>query len=331
VLVLFRFYYKTRTLRRKLTASDFFLALTVLLELCNRAVGTELLAKKLGLSSTDVATKSHAYTHWDRQNLKVSYFSFLWSCVNRKLRFLVSQFDWFQSIMWTVEVYSIKYSFIFGYFSLSACLPRRFFWALLVLAVYCLLGGILVPIFIALVWCRPITDNWNPAAHCSSLQDKSLYINSMTHHIFSDAMVIGFGLAIVMQLSCPRKEMLGAAVIAGLGLISIAISITRVVLVWTERFLDGMLFCSVEVSSGVIAACLPAFKAYLRSAWTPKEWGSPEEKRGPSGSTQWTPGYLGADKLEPAGTIKPEFSAMVVREDLDVESGLQRMQPTVSL
>jgi len=314
VFAVFRFYYKTRVLRRKLNASDFFIVLTVLFELANRAVSTELLVKKLELSPTDVATNTSKYMDWNRQNL---------------------MFSWFQSIMWTIEVYSIKFSFLFGYFSLSPYLPRRFFRLLLFITIYCLAGGIITPTFIALLWCRPISDNWDHAARCSFLRERSIYVHATVEHIVSDALVIGFGLAMMRQLSCPRKEMLGAIVIASIGMASVGISIARAVLVWNERFSDDMLFCSVEISSGVMAACLPAFRAYLRSAWSPKKKGIPEEKSSPSGSTRGVPpGYFTqahTDELESAEEAKPEFSAMVVREDINVELGLQKMKPTVSL
>jgi len=292
--------------------SDFFIVLAVVLELCNRATSTALLVRKLELSPKDVATQSHAYTHWNRQNLLS---------------------EWFQSNMWSVEVFSIKFSFILGYFSLSPYLPRRFFWVLVFITIYTVIGALMAPSFVTLLWCRPISDNWNHPDHCSFLKEKSLFIHATMEHIISDVMVIGFGLAMVRQLSCPRKEVLGAIVIASLGMVSVSASIARAVLVWSERYTDDMLFCSVEISTGVIAACLPAFRAYLRSAWSPKKKGSPE-KRSPSGTARGTPGYLrpvDVDELESVEAVEPEFSAVVVREDINVELGLQKTKTTVSL
>jgi hypothetical protein len=226
-------------------------------------------------------------------------------------------------------VFSIKFSFILGYFSLSPYLPRRFFWVLWFITIYTVLGALMAPTLVTLLWCRPVSDNWNNPDRCTFMTVKSLYLHATMEHIISDVMVIGFGLVTVGQLSCPRKEVLGAIVIASLGMVSVSISIVRAVLVWAEHFTDEMLFCSVEVSSGVIAACLPAFRAYLRSAWSPEKRGSPE-MGSPSGITRGTPGYLSpvdADELEleSVGADESEFSAVVVREDINVELHQQKI------
>ena len=52
--------------------SDFFIVLVVVFELGNRVTSTVMLVRKSELSSTDVATQSHAYMNWNRQNLLVS-------------------------------------------------------------------------------------------------------------------------------------------------------------------------------------------------------------------------------------------------------------------
>lgn len=132
-------------------------------------------------------------------------------------------------------------------------------------------------------------------ATCQAMYSKGHLINLTVQHVISDLAIIVFGLTLLSYLpSAPtRTEIPAVFLIVFLGMVSIVASIVRFMLAYKGDYRDQGLWCSVEVTSGVVAACLPCFRAWYRGIVSRSEMQKSWGERGTEESGSGGPGIMG--------------------------------------
>lgn len=158
-----------------------------------------------------------------------------------------------------------------------------------VVTVLCFIAGILLQF----LWCRPLSDNWNPFTtnkNCPTLFNHTAFSTLAWINIVTDFFIIAIPCLIIADLRLSRREKLGLSGIFVIGGSSILASIIRYVIVgrkilnmefnWNTLHIFA-LASHAEVLFGIIAFSLPAFRGHLR-----KTFGELTSKFTSQGSTQ---------------------------------------------
>ncbi|KAF7554825.1 hypothetical protein G7046_g6707 [Stylonectria norvegica] len=168
---------------------------------------------------------------------------------------------------------------------------RRTIWVTIVLvACYTIIiAGLL------LFGCHPIRAAWDPYTFASGkcVDLTVLYIAIAVANIFSDVILFVIPIPMIVRLKMPMSQKVGAAVMFGVGSVTVATSIVRMVYLpsllgasdipWVAA--PANVWSFVEVNLFIICSSLPTFRKFLKR-FAPKWMGSSAASR-PSKSSAY--------------------------------------------
>lgn len=165
-------------------------------------------------------------------------------------------------------VYLVKVSFLATYYKLHHHSPDfdsgGHSNALLVaIGLYMVLRGVLPNVLFLLLSCGTVAANWDPAGGCVAVANKPASAVFSVASISTDALVMVYGLDLASQLQC-RCKVVASGIVAVLGSLSMAACAAC----WAGNWLSGLpdqWLCYSFGSCTIVAACLPALHAWLRS------------------------------------------------------------------
>ncbi|KAI5793328.1 hypothetical protein EDC01DRAFT_93480 [Geopyxis carbonaria] len=252
IFVAVRLWIRRSILARSLEASDYFIVLTFLIWLATIGMNTFFLAN------------NNKYN----QTLDINII-----LENEALIVEILKMSLALTMLYYTMLLLIKAAFLAIYFRLVEQL------SILTKVVLWMVTGFIVCGWIAceliqLLWCQPISRQWTTdfLDYCTPFYSVQAFTYAYAYNVASDILVILFPILIWRQLKLKRTEKTGLLFIFFVGIISVAASTARFIIVKasTDNLADQQtsgtivsMMSSVEVSAGLIAACLPTFRALL--------------------------------------------------------------------
>lgn len=177
--------------------------------------------------------------------------------------------QWIQSLLAVLVVYLVKASFLATYFKLHQHSPDfgssgHSNTLLVAIGIYMALCGVLPNVLFLLLSCGSVAANWDSAGGCVAVTNKPASAAFSVASISTDILVMMYGLGLARQLQCRRKAV-AASIVAGLGSLSMAACAARWAGSWLSGFADQWFWYSLESCTVIVAACLPALHAWLRT------------------------------------------------------------------
>jgi len=129
--------------------------------------------------------------------------------------------------------------------------------------------GFIISELLYLLWCRPVTNNWNPESFCSVFSSTTVIAISYFFSMTSDILVLMFPLMLFRKLRFNRRETLAFFFLVFVGIVSPAAETIRFALI-IKSTIGGHSGSSVvglmniiQVLAGLVACCLPAYRPLL--------------------------------------------------------------------
>ncbi|KAI9844190.1 MAG: hypothetical protein M1838_002293 [Thelocarpon superellum] len=140
-----------------------------------------------------------------------------------------------------------------------------------------------ISIFVAtLLLCQPIAYNWDKSIDGTCVNPNAVFISGLSINLFTDLCIVLLPIPMIWQIQINRAEkwaVLGAFILGGFCCVGNLIRLPYLVgvqqddLTWS--LLNGELWGTAEVCIGIISACLPCYRPFLRSIknkWSSRSW-----------------------------------------------------------
>ena len=176
----------------------------------------------------------------------------------------------------------LKGAFLAFYWCLFSRIDSRFIY-LLYVASAITVSTFIVVITIHFAWCLPVHRNWTSTleefAEISSINSLTTLTIGTFLNVFTDFIILLLPLLIIKSFNLKRREILGLCFIFFLGLFCVAASVIRYVVMYIPYkyppatmggVREAFLWSTVELVVGLIAFCLPSFRAVLWDAFQRK-------------------------------------------------------------
>ncbi|OCL15470.1 hypothetical protein AOQ84DRAFT_267558, partial [Glonium stellatum] len=132
---------------------------------------------------------------------------------------------------------------------------------------YCLTGA-----FGFLFFCRPIRKYWNVITPGSCVNIGATYLANATLNVATDITLLFLPIWMMWGLRMPILQKLGITAILMAGSFVCVASIIRLELIpsgladpdTTWRYVINLIWCIIEMYTGIICACLPIMKPFAR-------------------------------------------------------------------
>ncbi|KAJ5904187.1 hypothetical protein N7504_006570 [Penicillium tannophilum] len=173
-------------------------------------------------------------------------------------------------LIYTATILSVKLSILTYYVRIFQIRPFR-------IAVYAV--GSLVVVWAITVWfisifsCRPINGFWDTSVTSSCVSNKEFYVGNAVPNICTDVMILILPLRMVWGLQTTRMQ---KVTLSGIFLLGGFVVVCSCIRLGTQFKVDDpdftwamngtVIWTSLEVSFGVISACLPTMRPVVRWA-----------------------------------------------------------------
>ncbi|KAF3929802.1 hypothetical protein ABW19_dt0209906 [Dactylella cylindrospora] len=213
-------------------------------------------------------------------------------------RVLLMKISYASYFPYILELWGVKFSLIALYYTLITVHLPKLRLALHLVTLYTIVT-LIASIFLNLLWCIPISENWSLDQTDGNTCFSSIipYVVPIAFHITSDfaLYILPFILLKSLRMNLRRGQLAGILGLFGLGAICIGVSIGRFVASGEEVKIPTLaVWTALEMAIGLIVVCCPALKIFFT-----------KEREA---SIKIHAGHASADSGKDVDTIKSWFS-----------------------
>ncbi|KAI9679254.1 MAG: hypothetical protein M1817_005273 [Caeruleum heppii] len=184
---------------------------------------------------------------------------------------------WFEDLAYCSTILVIQCSFLLFYRRVFTFQNPRFKLAVIVVGAFAL--ACWVAIFISTLFhCLPIAYNWDKSIPGQCVNPNALFISALALNLFTDILIVLLPIPMIWRIQISRAEKIavssafllgGFVCIGNLIRLPYLVNVQQEDLTWS--LVGGALWSTAEVCIGILSACLPCFRPYLRfvkRSWT---------------------------------------------------------------
>ncbi|KAF2190056.1 hypothetical protein K469DRAFT_536332, partial [Zopfia rhizophila CBS 207.26] len=124
----------------------------------------------------------------------------------------------------------------------------------------------------ALYYCRPIRKYWDFATPGTCINMGAAYLANAALNAAADVIILLMPIWLLRDLHLPRMQKIGTTLVLMTGSFVCAVSIVRLAVIpsgmkdpdITWRYVPNLIWCIIEMYTGIVCACLPSFKALAK-------------------------------------------------------------------